>query len=466
MSDVSAHDVIVVGGGLAGLTVACRAAELGVNVTVLEAGPDAEYPCNTRISGAVFHIAHRSTDEPDELLIENLERATFGNGDPDLGRHLVDNAKRAIAWLESYGAEFEPIQLEGLPLRAAAPYNRDAELGKGPDILLHALTRALVERGARILLDHRVTDLVVDDGRVAGVRYRTGNESSEMRAGAVILADGGFQGNVELVRKYIGPAAEGIVQRNTKTGLGTAATLCEGVGARLVHMNSFYGHLLSVDALLNEGLALYPALDSLAVGGVLLDRHGTRFCDEGLGGIDMANKLARRADPYAVVVCDSETWERSYQSTAFQATPHPDLERLGGTVWRADTIAELAEMAGLPVSNVTATVDAFNEFADSQASADLLVARTAAPGSLSGVRTPPFIAAPVAPGITFTMGGPLIDCHSRVQSVAGGPIAGLYVAGSAAGGFDGGTDVGYAGGVIRAVVTGLAAAEHIAGSGT
>ncbi|MET0895664.1 MAG: FAD-binding protein, partial [Acidimicrobiia bacterium] len=75
---------------------------------------------------------------------------------------------------------------------------------------------------------------------------------------------------------------------------------------------------------------------------------------------------------------------------------------------------------------------------------------------------PPFVAIPVAPGMTFTMGGPLIDRRARVRSGEGGTIPGLYAVGSAAGGFDGGHDVGYAGGLIRGVVTGLAAAEDLA----
>ncbi len=77
--------------------------------------------------------------------------------------------------------------------------------------------------------------------------------------------------------------------------------------------------------------------------------------------------------------------------------------------------------------------------------------------------TPPFVAVPCVAGITFTLGGPKVDDHARVQDDRGEPIVGLYAAGGAAGGFDGGPDVGYAGGLVKAAVTGVAAAEDVAG---
>ncbi|MET0353356.1 MAG: FAD-binding protein, partial [Plantibacter flavus] len=186
-----------------------------------------------------------------------------------------------------------------------------------------------------------------------------------------------------------------------------------------------------------------------------------RFCDEGLGGIDMANKLARRDDPFGVVICDADVWNGAAGASAVVPPANPELVERGGTLHRADTIRELAELAGLPSAGVEATVDELNAFAEGVGPL-LRVPRSATNGPLRGLRVPPFVAIPVAPGMTFTMGGPLIDRRARVRSGEGGTIPGLYAVGSAAGGFDGGHDVGYAGGLIRGVVTGLAAAEDLA----
>ncbi len=67
-------------------------------------------------------------------------------------------------------------------------------------------------------------------------------------------------------------------------------------------------------------------------------------------------------------------------------------------------------------------------------------------------------------GITYTLNGIAIDACSRVLDRDGGPIQGLYAAGSTTGGLEGGERVGYLGGLCKAAVTGLRAGEHIAGA--
>ena len=62
--------------------------------------------------------------------------------------------------------------------------------------------------------------------------------------------------------------------------------------------------------------------------------------------------------------------------------------------------------------------------------------------------------------MTSTLGGIAIDAHGRVLRKGGGAVPGLYAAGSTAGGIEGGPEVGYLGGLIKALVFGLLAAEH------
>jgi fumarate reductase flavoprotein subunit len=74
----------------------------------------------------------------------------------------------------------------------------------------------------------------------------------------------------------------------------------------------------------------------------------------------------------------------------------------------------------------------------------------------------PFLAIPVCAGITYTMGGIAIDTHGRVKHRDGGVIGGLYAAGSATGGIEGGRLAGYIGGLSKAATFGFRAAEHVA----
>jgi fumarate reductase flavoprotein subunit len=74
---------------------------------------------------------------------------------------------------------------------------------------------------------------------------------------------------------------------------------------------------------------------------------------------------------------------------------------------------------------------------------------------------PPYLAIPVAVGLTFTMGGPLIDGDARVLGDAG-PITGLYAVGGAAGGLQGGPEPAYAAGIAAAITLGILSGEHAA----
>ena len=76
---------------------------------------------------------------------------------------------------------------------------------------------------------------------------------------------------------------------------------------------------------------------------IVVDRDGQRLLDEGLGGISITNDLARLDDPLcATVICDAPIWETA--GRAAQIPPNPQLEQGGGTLHRADTIAELARV--------------------------------------------------------------------------------------------------------------------------
>lgn len=78
------------------------------------------------------------------------------------------------------------------------------------------------------------------------------------------------------------------------------------------------------------------------------------------------------------------------------------------------------------------------------------------------IAKPPFYAVPVVAGITYTMGGISINVNTQVLRADGSPIDGLYAAGIAAGGLEGGPQIGYVAGLARCGVTALRSAEHIA----
>src|SRR5262249_9552929 len=95
------HDLVVIGGGLAGLAAAVRSSELGLRVVVLEAGNADRYLCNSRIAMGFFNVAFRDIWEGKDVLQRAINTVTAGTADSELAEALSQNAGHALAWLRS-----------------------------------------------------------------------------------------------------------------------------------------------------------------------------------------------------------------------------------------------------------------------------------------------------------------------------------------------------------------------------
>lgn len=462
------YELVVIGGGLAGLTAANRAAELGLRAVVLERGGDELYPCNSRWAGGLVHLAFKDMTAGAEEIHAAIERSTGGLTEAALTHLLADEAERALAWLRGQGARFiKAGPYEWMRWVLAPPRPRTPGLdwkGRGPDVLLRALTANLAKRQGLLLRGVAAGEIVRDGGRIAGVAGTQNGGEVRFAAPAVLIADGGFQGNAELVARHIAPTADALFQRGAGTGMGDGIRMAEALGARLCGMDRFYGHLLGREVFENERLWPYPILDHLAAAGVLVDASARRFCDEGLGGVYMANETAKLDDPRGIaVVFDEAIWSTVGADNRFPPTPNDSFVRAGGTVHAADTLDALAAKIGVPVDTLAETVAAHNRAVeDGGYYATLGPPRSNARKTAKPIATAPFRAVQACAGITYTMGGIAIDAYARVLSEAGEPIPGLYAAGSCTGGAEGGPKAGYIGGLSKAVITGLVAAEHVA----
>lgn len=468
-------DLVVVGGGVAGLTAANRAAELGCRVLVLEQGTEARYPCNSRIATGVLNVAHTDPHSDPAVLRQAIDFDTEGSAAPALADLLATNAGRAVQWLRSQGARLIKVPIHGTGRwMLAPPRTLSAGLdwkGRGPDVLLGTLTANLEKRGGALMLGTRARTLRLDGARCIGVTAQQGERSFEVAAASTLLADGGFQANPQLVARFISQQPDRLTQRNAGSSQGDALTMAEAVGARLTEATSFYGHLLARDSLDNPGLWPYPTMDTLVGGAIMVDRAGRRFVDEGLGGIVLSNTLARLPDPLAATaVFDQAIWDSA--GRAELVAPNPHLETAGGTVLRAADLAALAAAIDVPAAALQETVEVYNRAVLAEPGASLKPPRSSgrmfgeSRGSskrvnLMPIAQPPFYAIRLVAGISYTMGGIEIDAQARVIARDGTPFPGLFAAGSCTGGLEGGPMSGYVGGFLKAVTLGLIAGETI-----
>ena len=458
-------DLVAIGGGFAGLIAALRGAELGLSTAVIEQGAGEDYLCSSRWAGGIFHVAYHDVKLVPAELMTAIERATGGEAEPELAAAIAEDCGRTVDWLALQGADFtgaSPIPWHRWTLAPprAAVAGQDWR-GRGPDLTITRLRERLEARQGRMFLATRAVALRLADGRCGGVIARRAGGDVAFLAGAVVIADGGFPSDPELFRAHIGPRPELVLQRHAGTAVGDGLRMAATAGAALTRLDRFYGHLLSRDAMANDGLWPYPQIDAVATAAIVVDRAGRRLLDEGPGGISITNDLARLDDPLcATVICDAAIWETA--GRVAQIPPNPQLERGGGTLYRADTLPALARAAGLDPDVLAATVAAYNAAISGDGVGALSPPRSAKSGAPKPIETAPFYAIPICPGITNTMGGIAIDGHGRVRRPDGSTIDGLYAAGGCTGGLEGGGALGYVGGLIKACVFGLRAAEDAA----
>jgi fumarate reductase flavoprotein subunit len=150
------------------------------------------------------------------------------------------------------------------------------------------------------------------------------------------------------------------------------------------------------------------------------------------------------------------------RATEFPLPANPLLVTVGATMHRAATLDGLATAAGLAAEALAETVRAHNRAVDAGETAQLDPPRTPHPYRPLPIRQPPFYAVPLVAGITYTMGGIAIDGFCRVRHRDGGVLDGLYAAGSATGGHEGGPHAGYTGGLSKALTFGWHAGNTIA----
>ncbi|HEX2226926.1 MAG TPA: FAD-binding protein [Candidatus Binatia bacterium] len=458
----SAFDILVAGAGLAGFTAAVRAAESGASVLLIDKSTGELGDGNVLMaSGSLRAGGKNPRTNPSELYDFVMSE---GVGYPDLVKAWSETCGRALDWLESAGVALEETAPGRIWLK------QESEISLAPvykkDVgrrAVAALKARLEKLGGSYMNNTEAIALAHKNGTVDGIAARQRNESLELRGRATILSTGGFSANQRLLRKYIGRKADQCKLRGSAQNTGDGLRMALEAGAKAVNLQYFYGHLISRKALIDDRFWPYPRLDCFVDEGILIDRDGRRFVDEGRGDVAVTNELARSHDPTgATLIFDAECWNASKNNPASTSlkipAPNPWLADNDGEIFSGATIAGLATELRVNAQQLTITIEQYNLAVESKQHASLPLPRSGRPKPLR----PPYYGLKVVPGITFTMGGILIDGHGAVLDVNENPIPGLFAAGDAIGGLMGGYRGGYTGGLMQAVVTGILAGENAA----
>lgn len=463
------YDFVSIGGGLSGLVTACRAAELGGKVAVLEQASDERYACSSRYTTGVINVMGLPILADPATLYDAILAGSGANADPALARAIAANGKRAIDWLAAQGTRFiqRGLQQDQPGQQVLAPPRRlqaglDWE-GRGGDVLMRRLEAQIKERGGVVLRGTKAELLVMEGGACVGVDASQNGKALRLDARAVVIADGGFPANRDMVAAYITPRADRVLCRAGSGAQGDGIRMAERAGAAIGGFGAFYGHIHHRDAMANAQLWPYPHLDAVAEISLLIGPDGRRFTDEGLGGVCMSNAIAHLPDPLSAhLVIDDAMWQAEPTLTNTVAA-NPAMVSAGGTLLTAPDLESLAARIAVPASALLDTVRQHNAGVASGQFAGLAVPRTAKKHKPMAIAAAPFYAVPLCAGVTGTMGGVVIDPHAQAQTPTHTPIKGLYAVGTPVAGLEGGPRAGYVGGLSKAFILGLLAAEHMMG---
>ena len=259
------YDVIVIGAGIAGLVAANRAAQLGKRVIVLEKSKEDKYLCNSRYTYGTFHINFTDVAADEDVLFGKIEACTEGLARKDLARAIAKDGRRLMQWLKSEGIDL--VDLGGYQTNVLAPpWRKGFGLtwrGYAGDVALARLEENLRQRQGRILRGVRARALKFASGGIE-VETDAADGAAKFNSSSVVIADGGFQADLDLVRAHISPAPEKLLARNGGTATGDGLRMAQAVGAASTGLGVFYGHLHSRDAMNSVRLWPRPYADEIA----------------------------------------------------------------------------------------------------------------------------------------------------------------------------------------------------------
>jgi fumarate reductase flavoprotein subunit len=465
METLGTFDLVVVGAGVAGWTAARRAQQLGLRVVIAEKFKSGPGFGNGRMSGGVFHAAYLDPLRPPGDLLRMINSATTGAARPDVARAWADNCGRAIRFLESQGAQYAPRGEREWNRHTLLPFGADLPetplearwRGAGPDQLLTSMWLSFVRDGGDFRGDTRALELITEAEEVIGVRTTLGDILGE----SVLLADGGFHSNKTLGKRYYG--SDGYLIRASHQNTGDGLEMALGVGAATADLHEFYGHLQHRGAMQDYRLWPSPSLDHLAEGGLLVTASGARLGNTGATFMHLVSEVIQSESPLGCWVVVDQTGWQALGSLVGRLSPAATLDRLHAEIVVADSVEDLASRLGMSGDALQRAVDAHNQHCLEPSSLPPSgEGLHHSPVTPERIQTPPLRAFPVVVGITFGLGGILVNGDAQVLDSTNRAIPGLYAAGNSMGGLQGGPDHGYAGGWAQASVFGLVAAEHAA----
>ena len=438
--------VVVIGGGGAGLAAAVSAVQNGAKVVVLE--KLGYLGGSTNVSGGAFNAVDpkrqkaMGIEDSEDKFYDQTMKGGHNVGNPELVRYLTSNAMSSIEWLESLGSPFK----DKIGTATGALWQR-SHYGTTPsgNHYIRTLENFLAEHkdSATIITDANVKSLIKDkDGRVIGaVAENHGRKITVIASKGVVITTGGFGANVEL-RRRVNTGVWKEVDLGKGIGASTIQKAAQGdgiamgkkVGAEVIGMSDIQLHPCGT-----PGTGLMEHIRTSGRNRLFINENGDRFVNEGAARDTLCKAIfAQPHSTYWLVV--------NHLRYPTRDTPDKDGSTIAnmaslGAVIEGATLDDLAKKTGMDPAKLKASVDEYNKVASGKIEKDKygFVANNKEDKPMT---EGPWYAVKKVPTVHHTMGGLKINTQTQVLDIAGKPIPGLYAAGEVTGGIHGANRLG------------------------
>lgn len=436
-------DVVVVACGPAGLAAAISAAEAGFSVVALEKTKRTGGAANAGMGplGLNTDIQRRDLATVSvEKAFEMFMNYTHWRVDANLVKTYFEKSADTIRWLEDMGVKFYKAS-RYFPGSEATWHIVMPDNGKpGPGAARTMIVR-MTERaqalGVRFLMETPGQSIIMEDGRVAGVTAKTKDgETVTVRCKAAVIATGGFGGDARMVRDVTGyKYNEDFFGFQIPGLVGDGIRMAREAGAASTEIQMELMVMLPTKYLNDTVRAAFHQPN------LLVNLQGERFFNEELfeNSTYAANAINIQKGRCGVMVLDDAAIQLYTDRGVDVQSMVLNVDDLKGFpealdkgiasgsqyVFKADTLEELAEKAGIRVDTFLETVERYNRYCDTY---DAQFGKRQE--YLKPIRKAPFYAGKFFPGAYGTLGGIKINHRAEVLAPDFEPIPGLYAAGT------------------------------------
>ncbi|MGL5355770.1 MAG: flavocytochrome c [Cetobacterium sp.] len=434
-------DIVVIGGGGAGLTAAIAAKDKGSEVILIEKsailGGNTNYATGGLNAAKTSVQKSKNINDSIEGFIEDTMKGGKNTNNVALVKKMADSSSEIVDWLIGKGVDLKDLgRMGGQSVDRTHRPTGGAPVGPN---MIAALSKSSRTAGVDIRLSTFAESLIYDGEAIRGITVKAPNgQKYTINSTAVIIATGGFGANSDMIVEN-NSSLEGFGTTNHKGATGDGITLAKSVAADFVDMKEIQTHptvIPSNSVMITEAVR--------GNGAILVNRDGERFVNE-LETRDVISKAELAQEGGSAFLMFDETVKSSLKAI--------DSYDKKGYLTNASSIEELAQKLDISPKNLEKTFTKYNE--NVKAGNDTDFERQSLKTTL--VRAP-FYSVEVAPAVHHTMGGIVINEKAEVLS-NNEPISGLYAAGEVTGGIHGANRLG-GNAVVDITVFGKIAGEN------